>query len=205
MVSVREGGNIELVCLVSDGKPRPPILWSRTEKDLLMPSGKTIVETPDGRLRLKNVSRDMMGLYRCQTAPYNGLNIKRREAQVQLNVQCKCGSDYVLPTSLRSTYNNIQHHCLHQAAEGWGYLLKVPVPSLAERFGVLKSRLVTTALKCYYCCILSITKIRQNIQKMNDPRAKVAANSNSRSNVRKQKHRTSEVEYVQCSVMCKIK
>lgn len=93
-VSVREGGNAELVCLVIDGKPRPPILWSRTEKDLLMPSGKPTVETPDGRLRLKNVSRDMMGAYRCQTAPYNGLNIKRREAQVQLNVQCKYGSAY---------------------------------------------------------------------------------------------------------------
>lgn len=88
VVSVREGGNTELVCLV-EGKPRPPILWSRTEKDLLMPSGVTTVETPDGRLRLKNVSRDMMGVYRCQTAQYNGLNIKRREAQVQLNVQCK--------------------------------------------------------------------------------------------------------------------
>lgn len=92
IVSVREGGNAELVCLVGDGKPRPPILWSRTEKDLLMPSGTPVVETPDGRLRLKNVSRDMMGAYRCQTAPYNGLNIKRREAQVQLNVQCKRGS-----------------------------------------------------------------------------------------------------------------
>lgn len=89
VVSVREGGNAELVCLVVDGKPRPPVLWSRLEKDLLMPSGATMVETPDGRLRLKNVSRDMMGLYRCQTAPYNGLNIKRREAQVQLNVQCR--------------------------------------------------------------------------------------------------------------------
>ncbi|XP_032417108.1 MAM domain-containing glycosylphosphatidylinositol anchor protein 1 isoform X1 [Xiphophorus hellerii] len=86
IVSVREGGYAELVCLV-DGKPRPPILWSRTEKDLLMPSGKPTVETLDGRLRLRNVSRDMMGVYRCQTASYNGLNIKRREAQVQLNVQ----------------------------------------------------------------------------------------------------------------------
>ncbi|XP_037345321.2 MAM domain-containing glycosylphosphatidylinositol anchor protein 1 isoform X1 [Pungitius pungitius] len=87
VVSVREGGNVELVCLVVDGKPRPPILWSRAEKDLLMPSGTATMETPDGRLRLKNVSRDMMGAYRCQTAPYNGLNIKRRELQVQLNVQ----------------------------------------------------------------------------------------------------------------------
>nr|XP_057945716.1 MAM domain-containing glycosylphosphatidylinositol anchor protein 1 isoform X1 [Doryrhamphus excisus]XP_057945717.1 MAM domain-containing glycosylphosphatidylinositol anchor protein 1 isoform X1 [Doryrhamphus excisus] len=87
VVNAREGGNAELVCLVVEGKPRPPILWSRTEKDLLMPSGKSVVETADGRLRLRNVSRDMMGSYRCQTAPYNGLNIKRREAQVQLNVQ----------------------------------------------------------------------------------------------------------------------
>lgn len=89
VVSVREGGNTELACLVVDGKPRPPVLWSRAEKDLLMPGGRTVTETPDGRLRLRNVSRDMMGAYRCQTAPYNGLNIKRREAQVQLNVQCK--------------------------------------------------------------------------------------------------------------------
>ncbi|XP_075906564.1 MAM domain-containing glycosylphosphatidylinositol anchor protein 1 isoform X2 [Nelusetta ayraudi] len=87
VVSVREGANAELVCLVVDGKPRPPVLWSRVEKDLLMPGGKTMVETPDGRLRLRNVSRDMTGIYRCQTAPYNGLNIKRREAQVQVNVQ----------------------------------------------------------------------------------------------------------------------
>lgn len=90
MVSVREGGNTELACLVVDGKPRPPVLWSRAEKDLLMPGGRSVTETTDGRLRLRNVSRDMMGVYRCQTAPYNGLNIKRREAQVQLNVQCKC-------------------------------------------------------------------------------------------------------------------
>lgn len=89
MVSVREGGNAELACLVVDGKPRPPVLWSRAEKDLLMPGGRSVTETADGRLRLRNVSRDMMGAYRCQTAPYNGLNIKRREAQVQLNVQCK--------------------------------------------------------------------------------------------------------------------
>ncbi|XP_041927429.1 MAM domain-containing glycosylphosphatidylinositol anchor protein 1 [Alosa sapidissima] len=85
-VSVKEGGTAELVCLV-DGKPRPPVLWSRGSKDLTMPNGEWVVETRDGRLRLTNVSRDLMGPYRCQTAPYNGLNIKRREAQVQLNVQ----------------------------------------------------------------------------------------------------------------------
>lgn len=86
VVSVREGGNADLVCLV-DGKPPPPILWSRLEKDLLMPNKSSVIETPDGRLRLQNVSRDMMGVYRCQTAPYNGLNIKKREMNIQLNVQ----------------------------------------------------------------------------------------------------------------------
>lgn len=87
-VSVKEGGVAELVCLV-DGKPRPPVLWSRGNKDLTMPNGEWMMETLNGRLRLTNVSRDLMGPYRCQTAPYNGLNIKRREAQVQLNVQCE--------------------------------------------------------------------------------------------------------------------
>ncbi|KAL2098998.1 hypothetical protein ACEWY4_005478 [Coilia grayii] len=85
-VSVKEGGTAELFCQV-DGKPRPPVLWSRVNKDLPMPNGDWVVETRDGRLRLTNVSRDALGPYRCQTAPYNGLNIKRREAQVQLNVQ----------------------------------------------------------------------------------------------------------------------
>lgn len=88
VVNASEGGTVELVCLV-DGKPRPPVLWSRANKDLPMPSGDWVVESRDGRLRLTNVSRDMMGAYRCQTAPYNGLNIKRRQAQVQLNVECK--------------------------------------------------------------------------------------------------------------------
>ncbi|KAI1895183.1 hypothetical protein AGOR_G00103670 [Albula goreensis] len=85
-VTVREGMWTDLVCLV-DGKPRPPVLWSRADKDLPMPSGQWVMETRDGRLRLTNVSRDMAGTYRCQTAQYNGLNIKRREAQVQLDVQ----------------------------------------------------------------------------------------------------------------------
>ncbi|CDQ65485.1 unnamed protein product [Oncorhynchus mykiss] len=91
VVSVREGGTTELVCLV-DGKPRPPVLWSRADKDLTMPTGEWAVETRDGRLRLTNVTRDLMGAYRCQTAPYNGLNVKPRQAQVQLNVQCESQS-----------------------------------------------------------------------------------------------------------------
>uniref|UniRef100_W5NKB1 MAM domain containing glycosylphosphatidylinositol anchor 1 n=1 Tax=Lepisosteus oculatus TaxID=7918 RepID=W5NKB1_LEPOC len=86
MVTVSEGKGAELVCLV-DGKPRPPVLWSRADKDLPMPSGENLVETKEGRLRLDNVTRNMSGSYRCQTAQYNGLNIKRREALVQLNVQ----------------------------------------------------------------------------------------------------------------------
>lgn len=85
---MREGGTTDLVCLV-DGKPRPPVLWSRADKDLAMPTGEWAVETRDGRLHLTNVTRDLMGAYRCQTAPYNGLNIKPRQAQVQLNVQCE--------------------------------------------------------------------------------------------------------------------
>ncbi|KAB0403942.1 hypothetical protein E2I00_002544, partial [Balaenoptera physalus] len=44
-------------------------------------------ETSDGKLRLERVSRDMSGTYRCQTARYNGFNVRPREAQVQLNVQ----------------------------------------------------------------------------------------------------------------------
>ncbi|XP_066536221.1 MAM domain-containing glycosylphosphatidylinositol anchor protein 1 [Hoplias malabaricus] len=86
VVNVTEGRTAELVCLV-DGKPRPPVIWSRGNKDLPMPSGDWTVETRDGRLRITNVTRDMMGPYRCQTAPYNGLNIKRRTSQVQLNVE----------------------------------------------------------------------------------------------------------------------
>ncbi|XP_061115646.1 MAM domain-containing glycosylphosphatidylinositol anchor protein 1 [Conger conger] len=85
-VTVREGSWAELVCLV-DGKPRPPVLWSRADKDLPMPNGDWAMETRDGRLRLNNATRDLAGTYRCQTAQYNGLNIKRREAQVQLIVQ----------------------------------------------------------------------------------------------------------------------
>ncbi|MGH0156743.1 UNVERIFIED_CONTAM: hypothetical protein FKN15_063206 [Acipenser sinensis] len=86
MVTVREGSHVELQCDVS-GKPRPPVLWSRADKEQPMPSGDWLVETRDGRLRLDNLTRDMSGSYRCQTARFNGLNIKPRHALVQLNVQ----------------------------------------------------------------------------------------------------------------------
>lgn len=54
-----------------------------------MPSGTMTAETYDGKLRLESVSRDMSGTYKCQTARYNGFNIRPREALVQLNVQCE--------------------------------------------------------------------------------------------------------------------
>lgn len=89
MVTVREGSPAELQCEVR-GKPRPPVLWSRVDKEAaLLPSGLPLEETPDGKLRLERVSRDMSGTYRCQTARYNGFNVRPREAQVQLNVQCE--------------------------------------------------------------------------------------------------------------------
>jgi len=47
------------------------------------------METYDGKLRLESVSREMSGTYKCQTARYNGFNIRPREALVQLNVQCE--------------------------------------------------------------------------------------------------------------------
>ncbi|XP_046496626.1 MAM domain-containing glycosylphosphatidylinositol anchor protein 1 isoform X2 [Equus quagga] len=87
VVTVREGSPAELQCEVR-GKPRPPVLWSRVDKEAaLLPSGLPLEETPDGKLRLERVSRDMSGTYRCQTARYNGFNVRPREAQVQLNVQ----------------------------------------------------------------------------------------------------------------------
>lgn len=89
VVTVREGSPAELQCEVR-GKPRPPVLWSRVDKEAaLLPSGLPLEETPDGKLRLEHVSRDMSGTYRCQTARYNGFNVRPREAQVQLNVQCE--------------------------------------------------------------------------------------------------------------------
>lgn len=89
VVTVREGSPAELQCEVR-GKPRPPVLWSRVDKEAaLLPSGLTLEETPDGKLRLERVSRDLSGTYRCQTARYNGFNVRHREAQVQLNVQCE--------------------------------------------------------------------------------------------------------------------
>lgn len=100
VVTVREGSPAELQCEVR-GKPRPPVLWSRVDKEAaLLPSGLPLEETPDGKLRLERVSRDMSGTYRCQTARYNGFNVRPREAQVQLNVQCESTMPPGLPSQL---------------------------------------------------------------------------------------------------------
>ncbi|XP_065488037.1 MAM domain-containing glycosylphosphatidylinositol anchor protein 1 [Caloenas nicobarica] len=85
-ITVREGSRAELQCEVR-GKPKPPIIWSRVDKETPMPSGMMTMETYDGKLRLESVSREMSGTYKCQTARYNGFNIRPREALVQLNVQ----------------------------------------------------------------------------------------------------------------------
>ncbi|XP_057707315.1 MAM domain-containing glycosylphosphatidylinositol anchor protein 1 isoform X2 [Corythoichthys intestinalis] len=159
-VSAREGGTAELVCLVIDGKPRPPILWSRTEKDLLMPSGKAVMETPDGRLRLKNVSRDMTGAYRCQTAPYNGLNIKRREAQVQLNVQYPPIVDPPYQDTRARNFQMVTLRCLVLRSNPpritdirWyrnGDFVRMPMPDLRET-PELKFKLEPTNNGSYEC------------------------------------------------------
>lgn len=87
-ITVREGSRAELQCEVR-GKPKPPIIWSRVDKEAPMPSGTMTEETYDGKLRLESVSREMSGTYKCQTARYNGFNIRPREAMVQLNIQCE--------------------------------------------------------------------------------------------------------------------
>lgn len=84
----REGDTIELQCQVT-GKPKPIILWSRADKEVVMPDGAMQTESYDGILRIVNVSREMTGTYRCQTSQYNGFNVKPREALVQLIVQCE--------------------------------------------------------------------------------------------------------------------
>ncbi|MEQ2198367.1 MAM domain-containing glycosylphosphatidylinositol anchor protein 2, partial [Xenoophorus captivus] len=84
----REGDTVELECLVS-GKPKPIILWSRSDKEAPMPDGSMQMESYDGVLRIVNVSREMTGSYRCQTSQYNGFNVKPREAVVELIVQCE--------------------------------------------------------------------------------------------------------------------
>lgn len=108
VVTVREGSPAELQCEVR-GKPRPPVLWSRVDKEAaLLPSGLALEETPDGKLRLERVSRDMGGTYRCQTARYNGFNIRPREAQVQLTVHCESP-----PQTLSLGQPHPSTYCLH--------------------------------------------------------------------------------------------
>ncbi|XP_056152112.1 MAM domain-containing glycosylphosphatidylinositol anchor protein 2 [Lampris incognitus] len=84
-----EGETVDLQCLVS-GKPKPIILWSLVDKEgasAAMPDGSVQMESYDGVLRIVNVTREMTGVYRCQTSQYNGFNVKPREALIQLVVQ----------------------------------------------------------------------------------------------------------------------
>ncbi|XP_041827265.1 MAM domain-containing glycosylphosphatidylinositol anchor protein 2 [Melanotaenia boesemani] len=90
----QEGDTVDLQCLVS-GKPKPIILWSRVEESraaaaaaaALMPDGSPQMESYDGILRISNVTREMSGVYRCQTSQYNGFNVRPRQALIQLLVQ----------------------------------------------------------------------------------------------------------------------
>ncbi|KAI4892509.1 hypothetical protein NFI96_024488, partial [Prochilodus magdalenae] len=159
MVNVSEGGTAELVCLV-DGKPRPPVLWSRANKDLPMPSGDWVVETRDGRLRLTNVTRDMMGAYRCQTAPYNGLNIKRRVAQVQLNVEYPPVVDPVFQDVRSPSSQNVILRCVvvksnpNRIASARWYRNSIPIrtpPVDAQDVPQLRFKLDLTNNGTYEC------------------------------------------------------
>ncbi|XP_055492365.1 LOW QUALITY PROTEIN: MAM domain-containing glycosylphosphatidylinositol anchor protein 1-like [Leucoraja erinacea] len=86
VVEVEEGSDAELRCVVR-GKPLPAVLWSRVDKE----RGSSAPGTPewvtgDGTLRMEGVRRDQGGTYRCRTGRDNALNVKPREASVQLNV-----------------------------------------------------------------------------------------------------------------------
>ncbi|XP_028902704.1 MAM domain-containing glycosylphosphatidylinositol anchor protein 1 isoform X1 [Ornithorhynchus anatinus] len=163
VVTVREGSRAELQCEVR-GKPRPPVLWSRTDKEAALPSGAAVVETPDGKLRLDSVSRDMSGTYRCQTARYNGFNIRPREAQVQLNVQfppvVEPSSQDVRqglgrPVALRCSL--LQGSPLRLASAVWrfnGRLLARPPPE-AQDFSELRLDAVTRDSSGSYECSIS--------------------------------------------------
>lgn len=130
VVTVREGSPAELQCEVR-GKPRPPVLWSRVDKEAaLLPSGLPLEETPDGKLRLERVSRDMSGTYRCQTARYNGFNVRPREAQVQLNVQCE--SHRPTQTTVRAVPPGLLHPHPPRPTKPLRLLL-VPQPLLDPR------------------------------------------------------------------------
>lgn len=47
---------------------------------------RPLLESADGVLHLSNVTRDMSGLYRCQTSQINGFNVRPRQALIQLQV-----------------------------------------------------------------------------------------------------------------------
>uniref|UniRef100_A0AAV2JJE0 MAM domain containing glycosylphosphatidylinositol anchor 2a n=1 Tax=Knipowitschia caucasica TaxID=637954 RepID=A0AAV2JJE0_KNICA len=100
---VQEGESVDLQCLVS-GKPKPTVLWfklspreeqryqesmehqdTEVRADLEL-SEAALWESADGLLHLSNVSRDMSGVYRCQTSQLNGFNVRPRRALIRLHV-----------------------------------------------------------------------------------------------------------------------
>lgn len=151
VVTVREGSPAELQCEVR-GKPRPPVLWSRVDKEAaLLPSGLPLEETPDGKLRLERVSRDMSGTYRCQTARYNGFNVRPREAQVQLNVQCESTKPLGLPSQLSfqlAAGLSPLHPLSHPSPTRPHHLLLIPLT-------LLDTPVLQNTEVCVLCCTSS--------------------------------------------------
>nr|XP_006006576.1 PREDICTED: MAM domain-containing glycosylphosphatidylinositol anchor protein 1 [Latimeria chalumnae] len=141
VIMVREGSRAELQCEVS-GKPKPSVLWFRADKEVPWPSGSLVEETEDGKLQLDNVSREMSGAYKCQTARYNGFYIKPREAQVQLNVLFPPAVEPAFQDSRQKVGSSVTLRCtmvkgnpLKVASATWrlnSRLVRVSQPELLE-------------------------------------------------------------------------
>uniref|UniRef100_A0A3B4AHF5 MAM domain containing glycosylphosphatidylinositol anchor 2a n=1 Tax=Periophthalmus magnuspinnatus TaxID=409849 RepID=A0A3B4AHF5_9GOBI len=83
---VQEGDSVDLQCLVS-GKPKPTVLWFKLgPRAGGQVDGAPLWESADGLMHLSNVSRDMSGVYRCQTSQLNGFNVRPRQALILLHV-----------------------------------------------------------------------------------------------------------------------
>ncbi|KAM7403795.1 hypothetical protein PAMA_004297 [Pampus argenteus] len=130
----QEGDTVDLQCLVS-GKPKPIILWTRVEESVaaaaaataVMPDGSMQTESYDGILRITNVTREMSGMYRCQTSQYNGFNVKPREALIHLVVQSrllryewKLGSRLLTVGQFNDQRDDTNYHVRALNREGYG-------------------------------------------------------------------------------------
>ncbi|XP_018120384.1 MAM domain-containing glycosylphosphatidylinositol anchor protein 1 isoform X2 [Xenopus laevis] len=163
IITVREGSRAELQCDVR-GKPKPPILWTRVDKEGPLPTGEMIAETYDGKLRLENVTREISGTYKCQTARYNGFNIRPREATVQLNVQFAPVVEPKLQEIRQSMHSSFTMRCnllkgspLKLATAVWRYnrnLLNVS-PNEQQEYSELRINSLTQKTSGTYECIVS--------------------------------------------------